>query len=51
MTEIRGFCLLCRKKTVMTLSNGLINVVLPITQALGYKANCTRCNTIVFKIK
>lgn len=50
-TTIIGFCLKCRKKSVMNESTNIRNVVLPITGALGYKSLCSRCGTIIFKIK
>ena len=51
MEDIIGFCLTCRKKSIMNESTGLVNVILPKTHAPGYKANCIRCNTVIFKIK
>lgn len=48
MNRTIGFCLKCRKKTVM---NQLSDVILPITMAPGNKGICNRCGTIIFKIK
>lgn len=48
MTEATiGFCILCRRKSVM---NQIINVNLPRTNAPGKKGKCTYCNAIIFKI-
>lgn len=47
MTRVVGYCLTCRKKCVLV--NERV-VTLPITQSSGYKGDCPKCNTIVFKI-
>lgn len=46
-TQVIGFCILCRRKSVM---NQLTTVNLPLTNALGRKGRCTYCNAIIFKL-
>lgn len=47
-TQVIGFCILCRRKSVM---NELISVTLPRSQNLGYKGRCTYCQAMMFKLR
>ncbi len=46
-TQVIGFCILCRRKSVM---NELISVTLPRSGSPAKKGRCTYCNAMMFKI-
>jgi hypothetical protein len=46
-TQVIGFCILCRRKSVM---NELISVTLPRSGAAGKKGKCSYCQAMMFKL-